>query len=184
MRLAAFAVGAALSLVSAASADAPSIQARRDAERRIARWSPATEDRYTPPACIRTAAIELVGGWTSGDESVSSELRFASRNDSRVDVAFSTRMMFVDWAEGWSLERTAEVVDGAVVLDRAVEDLSGIYKRLWPVVAGPYKQVVLVPSTALDKVRRAYSAGGCADFAAAFECKVCFGRAVGSKVAP
>jgi hypothetical protein len=128
--------------------------------------------------------LQVEGEWASGGEWVSSQLRFTSRGDGRFEVAFRTHMMFVDFAEGWTLERSASILDGAVVLDRAVEDLSGIYTRLWPVVAGPYKQVVLVPTTVLDRVRRAYSAAGCAHFNAAFECDSCFGRTIGSKGAP
>jgi len=151
-------------------------QGSRDAERRIARWNAAEEDQYVPPACIRSADFTLEGEWAAGNQWASSSLRFTPKGDGRFDVTFSARWYFVDFGEGWTLKRTAKLSRGAVSLNRAVADLGGTYSRLWPLEVGPYKQVALVPTAVLDDVRRAYKAGGCTHFSAAFECDTCFGR--------
>jgi hypothetical protein len=148
----------------------------RDAERRIARWNSAEEDAYAPPSCIRVERFQLDGEWSSGNQTAQSHLRFTRMADGRFAVVFNARFSLLDLDESWTLKRTATLDHRGVILNRGVEDHGGIYTRLWPLEVGPYKQVALVPTVVLGDVRRAFQAGGCNHFNAAFECSTCFGQ--------
>jgi hypothetical protein len=149
-----------------------------DAERGISRWNPAEEDEYVPPECIRAKSFRLEGEWRSGGESNGSTLRFSRSATGAFAVAFATSWTGIDTVLEWKLKRTARVLRGAVVLNRAVAEVGATYTRLWPLEVGPYRTVALVPTSELDDVRRAYAAGGCQFFAAAFECHDCFAQQV------
>jgi hypothetical protein len=156
----------------------------REAEKSIDRWDSANEDSYVPPECIRAKALSLEGGWASGTEWNGSELRFSRRAGGNFSVAFATRWTGIDDVLEWKLNRTARLRGGAVVLNRAVVELGATYRRLWALEVGPYRTVAVVPTSELDHVRRAFAAGGCAFFNAAFECRTCFAQRRGAGKTP
>ncbi len=183
MRRIAGALSVLAAAVLAAFPRASAADDTRDTERHISQWDPASEDAYQPPSCIRAKGVQLEGVWSSGGEWDRSELRFTARG-SGFDVVFATSWTGIDDVLQWTLKRTARLENGSVTLNRAVDDVRSTYRRLWPLEVGPYRTVALVPTSALDDVRRAFKAGGCTFFNAAFECRACFERRAAARGAP
>jgi hypothetical protein len=139
------------------------------------RTADTAEGQFIPAPCIRIDAFRLDGEWVAGDGWASSSFTFAPRRGGDFAVIFATRTSLGGHID---ISETAKLIarrDGyAVVLSRPVDDFGAVYGRLWALKVGPDAAVALVPAASLHDVKRAYDAGGCTDFRAAFECRHCY----------